>query len=117
MSVSLCVCVCQVVDIWALLRASYAPFLMQARQKEIHMSLTLEGEGEGDRVGGGEGVKGGGEGSSPLQLRVIGDAVKLTQVMRNLLSNALKFTPHAGRIVVTGMLVLLGRVGEMVYHC
>ena len=67
---------------------------MQARQKNLHMTLSLEGEGRRPPATS--------KASSLVQLRVIGDAVKLTQVMRNLLSNALKFTPQDGRIEVSG---------------
>ena len=42
------------------------------------------------------------ESEEPNNLRVFGDSVKLAQVIRNLTSNAIKFTPPQGKITVRG---------------
>ena len=42
------------------------------------------------------------EAESFEQLRVMGDSTRIAQVLRNLISNALKFTPEAGKVVVAG---------------
>jgi len=43
---------------------------------------------------------------SPYEmLRVVGDNTRIAQVLRNLLSNALKFTPEHGAVIIQGICV------------
>ena len=79
------------VPIWDIVRTATIGFLTPAKNKKIHMSLESDLERD-------EGV---GERSSS-QFSVIGDHARLAQVMRNLISNAIKFTPESGRIAIRG---------------
>ena len=79
--------------IWTLVRKTVAAFVMQAKQKGVHMQLEGRCWEDGLPVV---------EAQSFEQLRVMGDSTRIAQVLRNLISNALKFTPEAGKVVVAG---------------
>ena len=81
------------VTIWTLVRKTVAAFVMQAKQKGVHMQLEGRCWEDGLPVV---------EAQSFEQLRVMGDSTRIAQVLRNLISNALKFTPEAGKVVVAG---------------
>ncbi|MCA1813727.1 MAG: PAS domain-containing protein [Halobacteriales archaeon] len=66
------------VDLNRIVEESAESFQEQAREKGVHVELSLAPE-----------------------LKLSADARRITQVMFNLLSNALKFTPRGGRVVVT----------------
>lgn len=81
------------VAIWNLVKKTSAAFIMQAKQKGI--DLVLQGDAwrtgiDFDEVANYE------------QLRVVGDCTRIAQVLRNLISNALKFTPEAGLVTIRG---------------
>lgn len=70
---------------WLYLQGAVRPFSVQARQKNIQFSLSCEE------------VESGWTQSTILQV----DQHKMSQVLRNLVSNALKFTEPGGSVTVT----------------
>lgn len=79
-----------IVSIWSLLDRAASEFVLQARQKSVDFKVDFGNARDVDVEGQwkwARGVEG---------LKVIGDGVRITQVIRNLISNGLKFTPEKG---------------------
>lgn len=85
------------VDMWAVVEKTVNLLTLQAKEKKV--TLRLKSQLRNPSFFSTPGTQ-----TIPnLQsLRVIGDVMKLGQVIRNLVSNALKFTPAEGIVHITG---------------
>jgi signal transduction histidine kinase len=81
------------VPIWQVLKKNKGGFAMQAKEKNV--SFTLTGKLWDGQL-------------SPSELAeyqslcVVGDSMRISQVLRNIFSNALKFTPTSGSVSIHG---------------
>jgi signal transduction histidine kinase/CheY-like chemotaxis protein len=89
------------VDIWSVVEKAVSPLTIHAKEKNIQMELVTQL-------------------ADPCQfptsqqttidirnLRVVGDAVKVAQVIRNLVSNALKFSSVDGDVKISGTTTMM----------
>lgn len=104
------------VNPWALIEQTVNQFQLQSIDRDVDIKLTIEQPEYGsNRSSIVESLRsencrsdGGPTDIENGDLCVIGDEVRLSQVFRNIISNALKFTPKDGKIIVSVTHVVKG---------
>jgi len=91
--------------IWDLMRRTVSQMNIQAVNQKINLDLQLEKPSLPDFF---SDIEMGSDNASTTELCVIGEDVRLLQVMRNVISNALKFTSPEGTILVSAEHVVNG---------
>ncbi|KAJ1437425.1 hypothetical protein B484DRAFT_236855 [Ochromonadaceae sp. CCMP2298] len=81
----------ELVSLWLLISIALKPFLVNAKQAAVRLVLDSEFDLDTNPQ----------HRAALDSLRGVGDSIKLSQVVRNLLSNALKFSPRGGEVLVT----------------
>jgi signal transduction histidine kinase/CheY-like chemotaxis protein len=84
----------RIIPIWDLIKRTIAEFELLATSNKIDLSLDFSPLFENNDLDPGS--------SPPLpqnvrECRVLGDTIRITQILRNLVSNGLKFTPEGGK--------------------
>lgn len=88
----------KIVDMWSVVEKTVNLLILQAKEKKVTLRLKsqlLNPSSFRSLIDF--------EGPNLKNLRVMGDEIKLGQVIRNLVSNALKFSPANGQVSISGI--------------
>jgi CheY-like chemotaxis protein len=88
------------IPIWNALEMTISEFTIDAKVRKVHLELDLTPLATGLNIGRGRKIKASRLPAGVRRCKIVGDNIRIAQVLRNLISNGLKFTKEQGHLIV-----------------